>query len=694
MTSNQLLFSFLRRYPLLAVLKVLLGFSGALFNGVGTALIVPVLLDFLGQPLELAALPPIVQALLNPFYELDPPYRVLAMASVVVLLLVLKNLMVYAGSLVANLLSRRLARDMREDGLRMVLNVDMDFHAKMRVGDIVNRLGGECARAANAVSITLRILETSITILVFLLFLVAMSWKLTIASSLLLLVVAWVNQQLVVRSKSFGKELSAASRGYSVRLLELLNGMRLVRSVGSEEREYRQIVDRVRQFEHVSFQSQMNFAAISPLSEVTGVLALIGIVVMGRLLFAEELANLSAILLTYLFFLFRMLPFLAQLNNARSQFANTAASVEVVHDFLRRDTKPFMSNGTRLYAGLRDRLEIQHLSFAYPGHTEPVLQDVSLTVPKGTTLALVGSSGAGKSTLADLLPRFYDPTDGAILLDGQDLRDFDMASYRRRLGIVSQETFLFNDTIRNNIAYARPEASDDEIVQAANQAHALEFIEKLPHGFETEIGDRGVMLSGGQRQRLAIARALLQNPDLLILDEATSALDTVSERIVQAALDDLSRDRTTVVIAHRLSTIKNADQIAVLERGQVVELGTHAELLAQAGLYSKLCKMQDSGSRLDIQQLIQRDLLTQLSFEARTYLTATLGALQLQADQIAVNSEEDLQLVHDAYQSAANLLRLIELLEQNQLQSTPAPYGVRQAQLTAAALQTRNEAIE
>ncbi|MER3478097.1 MAG: ABC transporter ATP-binding protein, partial [Leptolyngbya sp. ERB_1_2] len=219
---------------------------------------------------------------------------------------------------------------------------------------------------------------------------------------------------------------------------------------------------------------------------------------------------------------------------------------------------------------------------------------VDLWLPKGTTLALVGSSGAGKSTLADLLPRFYDPTAGRILIDDRDLKDFELRSLRRSMGIVSQDTFLFNDSVRNNLAYARRTASDDEILEATKRANAYEFIIKLPQGFDTLIGDRGVMLSGGQRQRLAIARALLRDPEILILDEATSALDTVSERLVQSAIDELSRDRTTLVIAHRLSTVQKADQIAVLDQGCVVEVGTHIELLKQGGLYAQLYAMQFS----------------------------------------------------------------------------------------------------
>jgi len=242
-------------------------------------------------------------------------------------------------------------------------------------------------------------------------------------------------------------------------------------------------------------------------------------------------------------------------------------------------------------------IEFRNLAFRYPGNEDWTLQEINLKLPKGTTLALVGSSGAGKSTLADLLPRFYDCDRGSIRIDDRDIREFDLRSLRTHMGIVSQETFLFNETIAHNIAYGCENISREEIIAAADRANASGFIHDLPQGFDTTIGDRGVLLSGGQRQRLAIARALLKNPDILILDEATSALDTVSERLVQQAIDELSRDRTVLVVAHRLSTIQNADQIAVFDQGRVVEVGTHRELLEKCGHYATLYQMQFGETR-------------------------------------------------------------------------------------------------
>jgi ABC-type multidrug transport system ATPase subunit len=273
----------------------------------------------------------------------------------------------------------------------------------------------------------------------------------------------------------------------------------------------------------------------------------------------------------------------------------------------------------------------------------------------------VGSSGAGKSTMAYLLPRFYDPTSGNISLDGVNLRDLDLNSLRKVMGIVSQDTFLFNDSVRNNIAYGRIEATDEEILMAAKRANAYEFISKLAQGFDTQIGDRGVMLSGGQRQRLAIARALLQNPDILVLDEATSALDSVSERLVQAALDELSRDRTTLVIAHRLSTVQNADQIAVLDQGTVVEVGKHKELLDRGGYYARLYSIQFS-HQPETKKKRQQSLLS-ISHEIRTQLNSMIGLLQLLLDELIDNGQERQELMEESYRSTWRVLSSLDILD-------------------------------
>lgn len=594
MLPNQLLLKFALRHPLPLIGTIILGFSGALFNGVSTMLMIPVVLGLLGQEINLKGAPPLLQQAFASFEHLVGDARFLTMMACVLMAILLKNITTYASTLTSGHLSRALVSDIRKEGLRLLLDVDLEFYVKTKVGDLINRLGGEVGATATAIRTAVQMLSTIITIFVFLVILLSISWQLTIVSTALLAIASLSNSFFVKRAEKFGQQLSDQSRDYSVAVLEMLSGIRLVKSTASESREYQKLENLIHAREDADFRSQANASLIPPVNEMIGILVIVAILLLGRLFFRGQIEALSAILLTYLLILFRMLPFVGQLNNARGAFANLAPSVSVVNEFLRRDNKPFMPKGHIPYTAMTEGIRFENLSFTYPGHDRQVLNQVNLWLPKGTTLALVGSSGAGKSTLADLLPRFYDPTAGRILLDDRDLKDFELCTLRQSMGIVSQDTFLFNDSVRNNLAYARRDASENQIIEAAKRANAYEFIVKLPQGFDTLIGDRGVMLSGGQRQRLAIARALLRDPEILILDEATSALDTVSERLVQGAIDELRRDRTTLVIAHRLSTIQTADQIAVLDKGHVVEIGTHADLLKQGGLYAQLHSMQFS----------------------------------------------------------------------------------------------------
>jgi ATP-binding cassette, subfamily B, bacterial MsbA len=663
MTYNNLLFqAFIRRYPLWITLTVILGFSGGLFNGISTALIAPVILNLLGQNVNLKGGPPILQAIVSPFDAIQGESRLLAMAGVIILIIILKNATSYTASLVSSSLTRRLTTDLREAGLRLLLEVDLNYYTQVKVGDLINRLGGEIGRAAGVVGTIIGMTTALITALVFIGLLLAISWPLTIASTVLLGLVALVNQYWVIRARKFGIQLSDMSRAYSIGVLETLSGIRLVKATGNEAREYFRLTKLIRDREIADFQSQANSGATTPVSEVTGIIGLMGIVFLGRAFFTDQIETLSTVLLTYLLLLFRLLPFAYQLNNYRSALANNASSVDILYDFLRRDNKPFMSRGNKPFTGLRQGIHFKNISFGYPSRNELALKGIDLYLPRGTTLALVGASGAGKSTLADLLPRFYDPNSGCIMLDGVDLREFNLNSLRKSMGIVSQDTFLFNNSVRNNIAYGRPNATDEEVIDAAKRANAYEFIQNMPNGFDTMIGDRGVLLSGGQRQRLAIARALVQDPDILILDEATSALDTVSERLVQAAIEELSRDRTTLVIAHRLSTVQKAHQIAVLDKGHVVEVGTHGELLRKGGYYARLYAMQFADSPKESSPLNEA-IQNRLSYEFRSRLNTMIGTLRLMADDLVDSPEEQSELLEESYSSAISLLTTLEAFE-------------------------------
>ena len=665
MSANYLLFSFALRYPFLVIFTIILGFSGAVFNGISTTLIVPLILGFLGQNnFAISGLPPLIKSIVTPF-QVSSDHETLFLTILVLVAISLKNLAGYINILVSSRLSQLLVNAMRKEGLKLLLDVDIDFYSKSKVGDTINQISNEVGRASGAIRTVISIFTVILTIIVFIVILISISWQLTIVSTCLFLLVTLSNQFFIREAKKLGKVLSEKSSLYSTALLEILMGIRLIKAVANEAREYQRLATLIEDREKAEFRSQVYFAAIAPINEISGILAILGIVAVGKVFFSNQIDSLSTLLLTYLFLLFRLLPFVGQLNSSRSGLANAIPSAEIIANFLNRQNKPFMQDGQLAYEKIREGIRFEDLTFAYPDHADLVLDHVNLWIPKGTTIALVGASGAGKSTLADLLPRFYDPLSGAITLDGKDLREYDLRSLRRSMGIVSQDTFLFNDSVRNNIAYSRDWASLQEIVEAAKRANAYEFIIQLPDGFDTQVGDRGVMLSGGQRQRLAIARALLRDPDILILDEATSALDTVSERLVQQALEELCRDRTTIVIAHRLSTIQKADQIAVLDKGKIVEVGNHEELLEKGGYYTQLYAMQfDQDANAIIKSAVNKALIA-TSYEVRSRLTPMIGFLRLVVDDLADSHEEREELIGESYNSALRLLSTLEFLEQS-----------------------------
>lgn len=664
MTPRKFILNIVKQNPLLVFLALLASFSGAIFSSVSIALIVPVVLKLLnfGDDMFKGG-PPVLSKILAVAEPFPEQWQGLVLVSIILGMIGLKNAAVYSTEYLNGLLSRRTTANLQISALRLLLNVDLDFFTKFQIGEITNRFGNEITRAAGALTSSVDLASISITILGFSVLLVSISWQLTIVAVISLTVAALLNQASIRRAKGFGIVLSQKSAQQTSRFLEILRGIRLLKTVGEEQREVDEISDLIRARSQASFQSQMNFALINPINELAGVTSLLIIVLWGRTFFAESIESLSGVILTYLVLLFRLLPCISQLNRARGQLSNYIASIDIVSEFLDTSNKPFMKEGNLDYSGLGHRIRFENVSFSYPGAEEQALSEISLEVKRGETVALVGSSGAGKSTLADLLPRFYDPDEGRITFDGKDLREFSLRSVRRAMGVVSQDTFLFNDSVRYNLMYGSEEKTEADLIDAAKRANAYEFIVNMPEGFDTQVGERGVMLSGGQRQRLAIARALLRNPDILILDEATSALDTVSERLVQQAIEELCHDRTTLVIAHRLSTIRNADKIVVMAKGRIVEVGSHSELIEKASAYASLYDAQFSQENKDALQRARVETLMDMSYEVRTRLNPMIGFLNLLVDDDVESPEERQELIEDSYDASVRLLRTLQYME-------------------------------
>lgn len=478
-------------------------------------------------------------------------------------------------------------------------SLSLAFFSQVKSGEIINTLTTEVNQLQLAIGAFSFIVTKGSTLIVYTLIAIWISWPLTISGVLLfgLTTVCLTNLNRRVREASFsvsrtrGKFMALAS--------EFINGIRTVQVFSTQDFERKRFYQASDETVDAGVSVARKSALVRPLAEALASTILIGIIIMGMVIFVANGELDVASLLTFLFILFRLVPAIQELNGCVADIGKFQGSIHNIQELLRTDNKPYILSGKNQFKGLRKSIEFVSVYFGYEVD-RLVLRDINLTIKKGETIALVGSSGAGKTTLADLIPRFYDPIKGKILIDGIDAREFEVTSLRHRMAIVSQDTFIFNASVEENIAYGSEGASKEEIIHVARLANALEFIEKMPEGFRTQLGDRGVRLSGGQRQRIAIARALLRDPEILILDEATSALDSASERLIQQSIDKLAVGRTVIAIAHRLSTIKNAQKIIVLEEGRVVEHGTYNELLKAHGALWRYHSIQNgNGSPIE-----------------------------------------------------------------------------------------------
>ncbi|AFZ29887.1 Xenobiotic-transporting ATPase [Gloeocapsa sp. PCC 7428] len=502
----------------------------------------------------------------------------------------------YLGRLYTRIAASNLAYRLRRLLFEQLLSLRLSYFAKTRSGELINSITSEVLQLQQAFDISSTLITKVLTLWVYIISMFLLSWQLTLVSGMLFSLLSVGISTLLGRIREASFERSKASGWYTSVSLEFINGIRTVQAFAAQDFERKRLYDANSRLLQATINSISAQALVEPLREGIATAILVGMLVLAFALLIPQGSLQVASLLTFLFVLFRLMPTLRQIDGARVQMSNLHGSTRNIKQLLRTDDKPYIQNGKVQFAGLKQAIEFVAVDFGYDA-AEPVLHNISLSIKQGQMTALVGSSGAGKSTLVDLIPRFHEPTAGQIFIDGVDLKEFNTNSLRRKLAVVSQDTFIFNTSVRNNIAYAVDDADEAAIWEAARLANALEFIQEMPQGFDTQLGDRGVRLSGGQRQRIAIARALLRNPEILILDEATSALDSVSERLIQESLEKLAVGRTVIAIAHRLSTIVRADKVVVLEGGRIVEQGGYQELLSQRGKLWKYHQLQHEMSR-------------------------------------------------------------------------------------------------
>lgn len=580
---------------------------GVIFGTFNIVLVMP-MLDVLFNQTSEATVPPMppfeltvdfVKGAFNHTFiqivQQDGPLRALLfVCALIVVCVILANLFRYLERVIATKLRVDLVRNIRLDIFSKVTRLHIGYFNNERKGDLISRFTNDVNEVENAVMNSLKVvLKEPITILFSFFLLFKISPQLTLFTLLVLPLTGGVLAEIIKRLKhkatqsqeSLGRILNILDETFSgMRVIKAFNARNFVISkIEAESNFYRKTV------KSIAYKNEL----ASPVSEILGVMIIAGIIFFGGNMVLNESSTLKpSAFMTFLAVFALIIQPAKNFSNGITALQRGTASARRIFSLI--DQVPAIQNkpDAKELKSFEHTISFKSVSFAYD--TEKVLKNINLTIEKGKTLALVGPSGGGKSTLADLVPRFYDPTEGEVQIDGISLKDYNLDSVRQHIGVVTQESILFNDTIFNNIAFGMPHVNEADVILAAKIANAHDFITQTENGYQTLIGERGSKLSGGQRQRLSIARAVLKNPPILILDEATSALDSESEKLVQEALFNLMKNRTSIVIAHRLSTIQHADEIVVIQNGEIAERGTHDQLNSQNGLYRKLVSIQNT----------------------------------------------------------------------------------------------------
>lgn len=603
------LFSILKRfippYRWRVVKSVVYNFLHAVFGSMSIAMLIPLLgiiFNSREEVTERVAFAWDMESLKGLFnyyvtqvkLEYGPSMTLLLIGLVAVVATALKTGFAYLGSYELIFIRNGVVRDIRRRIYRKILSLPLPFFSEERKGDIISRMTGDVQEVEASVMSSLDMFfQNPILIIVYLTMMLLMSWELTLFVFILLPVMGTLIGRV-------GKSLKRHSWAGQTKLGEILalmeetlSGLRIIKAFNAEGKMEKRFAEENEAYRRIQNRLMRRRSLAHPMSEFLGTIVIVIILWFGgSLVLGESAALTPEVFISYIALFYCIINPAKNLTNAYYNIQKGLAAMERIDMILGAESSIREPEQPMVLKEFRKEIEYKGVTFSY-NESKQVLKQVNLVIPKGKTVALVGQSGSGKSTFVDLLPRFYDVQQGSITIDGVDVRDLSFFNLREFMGNVNQDPILFNDTIYNNIAFGVEHATQEEVENAARIANAHDFIMQTEHGYQTVIGDRGGKLSGGQRQRLSIARAVLKNPPIMILDEATSALDTESEKLVQEALDNLMKNRTSIVIAHRLSTIKNADLICVFHEGEIVERGTHEELLAQKGIYTKLYQMQN-----------------------------------------------------------------------------------------------------
>jgi subfamily B ATP-binding cassette protein MsbA len=599
-----ILLSYVKPYWFNAILNGIFNILGSIFSLFSLAMVIPFLGILFGtqepvresMPLEFSinSIQHNFNYILTQQIDKNGPSSALLLVTIIVILTsLLKNLSIFLANYFMAPIRNGVIQDIRNKLYHKILNLPLSFFTNEKKGDIITRMSSDVQEVEWSIMSSIEmIFRDPVTILIYVLTLFFMSYELTLFALILLPISGFIIGRV---GKNLRKQSNQGQRriGNIISVVEeTLSGIRIIKGFNSEDKMYQRFKNMNHFYTRLMIKLFRRRYLASPLSEFLGTIVLVSLMYFGGSLVLNKQTDLtSQQFIAYLVIFSQIINPAKAFSQAYYNIQKGMASLDRIHQIFNADIKIYEDSDAIDIKEFKDKIEFKNVSFKY--ENEYVLKNISFTIKKGEMIALVGPSGAGKSTIADLIPRFFDVTEGDILIDGISIKKLKIKDLRNLMGIVTQQPILFNDTIFRNIAFGENSATEEQVFEAAKIANAYEFIMEYPNNLYTNIGDSGDKLSGGQKQRLSIARAILKNPPILILDEATSSLDTESERLVQDALNKLMKNRTSIVIAHRLSTIVNANKIFVINKGTIVEQGTHEELLAKNGLYKKLHDIQN-----------------------------------------------------------------------------------------------------
>tara|TARA_R110000868_G_scaffold29420_6_gene109372 strand:+ start:3369 stop:5189 length:1821 start_codon:yes stop_codon:yes gene_type:complete len=595
---------FAKPYRKYGFLNIFFNILYALFSALSFAALIP-MLDVLFKPEKKILIEPEYNGMgqlkdylqdyinyhVNAYSGDDEMQGLVLVIGLVLILFLLKNFFNYLAMYFITFLRNGVLKDIRNKMYAKIVDLPISYYSEKRKGDVIARITSDVLEIQHSfLSILELIVREPLTILFTIVIMFGISTKLTLFVFIFIPIAGMIISRIGKSLKKKSDRVQREQGEFLSIVEETLGGLRVIKAFNSESRFYKTFANSTNRFFHFSNKLLNRQNLASPAGEFLGILV-IGVLLWfgGKMVLIDKSLDASSFI-AYMGLAYNILTPAKAISKASFGVKKGNSAAERVLEILETDN-PIVEKTDAISKSEFDKgIEIKNVSFKY--EDEYVLKNFNLNVPKGQTVALVGQSGSGKSTIANLMTRFYDVNEGDIVIDGIDIRDFTKKSLRGLMGLVTQDSILFNDTVKNNIGLGKDNATEEEIIAAAKIANAHDFISELPQGYNTNIGDSGNKLSGGQKQRLSIARAVLKNPPIMILDEATSALDTESERLVQDALEKMMQNRTSIVIAHRLSTIQNADTIVVLQKGEIVEQGSHTQLLAKDGVYKKLVTMQ------------------------------------------------------------------------------------------------------